>query len=91
MIERTPKLDEFYRELNAKENLSHEEALRIYEALHEEAVALGAISHENIWDGFEVDPRIAKALLGLEHVRKAGEANRQETQRNDDSRPSVGA
>lgn len=62
MIRNKRKLDEFYRKLDAEEKLSYKEALRIYDALHKEAVALGAISHENIWDGFEVDLRIAKAI-----------------------------
>ncbi len=59
------KLDEFYRKLDVKENLSYKEALAIYEMLHKEAVTLGAISSENIWDGFEVDLRIAKAINGV--------------------------
>ncbi len=79
MMRRTSRLDEFYREPNRRENLSHEEALRRYEALHEEAVALGAIGHENIWGGFEVDLRIAKAIQGLEDARKAREAHHRET------------
>ena len=62
MIKNSRKLDNFYRQLAAKENLSYKEALRIYDALHKEAVVLGAISHENIWDGFEVDLRIARAI-----------------------------
>jgi len=62
MIRNKRKLNQFYRKLIERENISHKEALRIYEALHKEAVALGAISHENIWDGFEVDLRIAKAI-----------------------------
>jgi len=65
MIERTPVFDEFERRLIAEENLSHKDALRIYEALHAEAVSLGAISHENILDGLEIDLRIAKAINGL--------------------------
>jgi len=65
MIMNTPRLQEFYRKLMAEENLSHEEALRIYEALHAEAVYLGAISHENILEGLEVDLRIARAVNGL--------------------------
>jgi hypothetical protein len=80
MIRRTPELDEFYRKLNVKENLSYEEAWRIYEVLHEEAVALGAISHENIWDGFEVDLRIARAMQELERLRKADHTDRGRTQ-----------
>ncbi len=65
MIRNKRKLNQFYRKLIEGENISHKDALRIYEALHKEAVALGAISHENIWDGFEVDLRIAKAINGL--------------------------
>ena len=59
------KLDEFERELLRKENLSHKEALAIYEALHKEAVALGVINSDNILDGIEVDLRIARAINGL--------------------------
>ena len=62
MIRNKRKLDEFYRKLDAEEKLSHKKALRIYDALHKEAVALGAISHENIWDGFEAVLRIARAI-----------------------------
>jgi len=71
MIQNRHILDEFYRKLDAEEKLSYKEALAIYEALHEEAVSLGAISSENIWDGFEVDLRIARAMGGLNRVRKA--------------------
>jgi hypothetical protein len=71
MIKNKRKLDEFYRKLDKEEKLSYKEAVRIYDALHKEAVALGAISHENIWDGFEVDLRIAKAINGLSRDRKA--------------------
>ena len=66
MIRNRKKLDEFERDLTRKENLSHKEALAIYEALHKEAVALGVISHENIWDGFEVDLKIARAMRRLQ-------------------------
>jgi hypothetical protein len=45
--------------------LSYEEALAAYEALFEEAAALGAINSENVMDGFEVDIRIAKALNAM--------------------------
>jgi len=62
MIKNKQKLEEFYRKLDAEENLSYKKALRIYDALHKEAVALGAISHENIWDGFEAVLRIARAI-----------------------------
>ena len=65
MIKRTPELDEFYRRLVTEENLSHQEALQIFEALYAEAVSLGAISEENILEGLETDLRMAKALNGL--------------------------
>ncbi len=71
MIRNKRKLDDFYRKLDAEENLSYKKAVQIYDALHKEAVALGAISHENIWNGFEVDLRIAKAINGLSRDRKA--------------------
>ena len=78
MIRNKHKLSEFYRKLDAEEKLSYKEALRIYDALHKEAVALGAISHENIWDGFEVDLRIAKAINELGRGRKANKKNSSE-------------
>ncbi len=62
MIRNARRLDEFYRRLDAEENLSHREALAIYEMLHKEAVSLGAINSENILDGLEVDLRIARAI-----------------------------
>jgi hypothetical protein len=65
MIRNKRKLNEFYRKLTEEENISHKEALRIYEALHKEAVSLGAIKSENILEGLEVDLRIAKAINGL--------------------------
>jgi hypothetical protein len=65
MIISTPEYVAFCRRLMAEENLSIDEAFRIYDALHEEAVVLGAIRHKNIWDGFEVDLRIRRAMSGL--------------------------
>ncbi len=65
MIQNKLKLSRFYRELIEKENISHKEALSIYEALHREAVSLGVFNYDNILDGLEVDLRIAKAINGL--------------------------
>jgi len=65
------KLNEFYRKVIKEENISHKQALSIYNALHKEAVTFGAISHENIWDGFEVDLRIAKAINELQSCADA--------------------
>ena len=65
MVKNKRKLKEFYRKLIEEENISHKQALSIYEALHKEAISLGAISSENILEGLEVDLRIAKAINGL--------------------------
>jgi hypothetical protein len=62
MIKNRQMLDEFYRKLDAKENLSYAEALAIYEMLHKEAISLGAINSENILEGLDVDLRIANAI-----------------------------
>ena len=62
MIENRQMLDEFYRKLDAEENLSYADALAIYEMLHKEAVSLGAINSKNILDGLDVDLRIANAI-----------------------------
>ena len=81
MIRNKRKLEEFYRKLDAEESLSYKEALRIYDALHKEAVALGAISHENIWEGFEVDLRIAQAMSRLKRARKANKKDSSKVRR----------
>jgi len=65
MVKNKLKLNKFYRDLIEKENISHKEALLIYEAMHKEAVSLGVINSENILEGLEVDLRIAKAINGL--------------------------
>ena len=65
MIRNTPEYEAFCRRQMAEDNLSYKEARRIYEALHQEALALGAIGSANIWDGFERDLRVAKAINGL--------------------------
>jgi hypothetical protein len=65
MITKTPELEQFYRRLIAEEDISYQQALRIFESLYAEALSLGAISDENILDGLETDLRIAKALNGL--------------------------
>jgi hypothetical protein len=65
MIRNRPKLNAFYRELIEREDIPHKQALAIYEALHKEAVSLGAINSENMLDGIEVDVRIARAINGL--------------------------
>jgi len=65
MVKNKVKLSKFYRKVIEEENISHKQALSIYEALHKEAVSLGIINSENILEGLEVDLRIAKAINGL--------------------------
>jgi len=65
MLKNKAKLNKFYQKLLKEENISHKEALSIYEALHKEAVSLGVINSKNILDGLEIDIRIAKAINGL--------------------------
>ncbi len=65
MITNKPRLDDFYRELIKTENISHKEAMSIYDALHSEAVNLGVINSANIMEGFETTLRIARAINGL--------------------------
>jgi hypothetical protein len=70
MIKNKSKLNKFYRQLDAREKLSYKQAVRIYDALHEEAVSLGAINSGNILEGFEVDLRIARAINRVGSCRK---------------------
>lgn len=65
MIKNKLKLKRFYQKLIEKENISHKEALSIYEMLYKEALSLGIINSKNILDGLEVDLRVAKAINRL--------------------------
>ena len=65
MIKNNHKLNKFYQKLISQENISHQKAISIYEALHKEAVSLGIINSENMLEGLEVDLRIARAINGL--------------------------
>ena len=75
MIHHTPEYDEFRRKQMAEHELTYEEACRIYESLHQEALQLGAISSANIWDGFEVDLRVTRAMQELARIQKTDETN----------------
>lgn len=70
MIKNKARLYEFYKKLIEQENISHKEALTIYEAMHKEAVSLGVFNSENIMDGFETDLKVARALNKLDSLRK---------------------
>ena len=67
MVRNKNKLNRFFKKLAKNEGTHHKRALRIYEALHKEAVSLGVISSKNILEGLEVDIRVAKALNGLKN------------------------
>lgn len=62
MISNQLRLHKFQQKLIKRENLSFKKALRIYEALHQEAVSLGIINDKNILYGLEADLRIARIL-----------------------------
>ena len=65
MLKNTSKLINFNLRTIEKENISHKQALRIFEALFKEAVSLGVINSRNILDGLEVDLRISKIVSKL--------------------------
>jgi len=65
VVKNKHRLNKFYQKLIERENISHKQALSIYEALYNEAVSLGAINSKNILEGLEVDLKIAKAINGL--------------------------
>ena len=65
MIRNCDRLEKFNRRLIAEDDISHKEALAVYESLHAEAVKLGVITSENILEGIEIDIKIAKAVNGL--------------------------
>jgi len=65
MIKNKRKLNEFYRKVIEQENISHKQALVIYEQLYRHALSLGVINSENILDGLEIDLKIARAVNGL--------------------------
>lgn len=62
MVTNTAKLNKFYQRLMEEENISYQQGLSIYEALHNEAVSLGIINSKNILEGLEIDIRIARAV-----------------------------
>ncbi|OQA03425.1 MAG: hypothetical protein BWY69_00472 [Planctomycetes bacterium ADurb.Bin401] len=62
MITNKSQLDNFYNDLEANEKISHKQAFAIFDMLYHEAVLMGAFRPENIWDEFEADLRLAKAI-----------------------------
>ncbi len=64
MIKNAVVYHAFEKDLIRKEKISHRQAMHIYEELHKEAVALGAVRASNMLDGLEVSVRIAHILNG---------------------------
>ena len=65
MIKDAEFLAEFEDELLRKEKIDYPEALRILEAMWDEAKALGVVPLKDPLEGIEVDIRIARILNGL--------------------------
>ena len=60
MIRRTRLLDEFERDWIANFPRDPDAALRIYQALHDEAVALGVLPPKDPLEGIEIDIALAR-------------------------------
>ncbi len=62
MIENKAYLEEFERQVAVEEKVDYARNLRIYEAMYEEAVALGIFPLSDPFDGVEDDIRLAAIL-----------------------------
>ena len=62
MIKNTKLLQKFEDDLQRKEVLSYNDALKIYESLWDEAKTLGILPSTNPMEGIEVKIKIAKIL-----------------------------
>lgn len=62
MIKNSKVWERFERELIKKEQLSYQKALKAFEALWQEGVALGVLPPSDALEGIEVDIQIAKIL-----------------------------
>ena len=62
MISKHRLLDAFEIRLIRQTKADYHENLKIFTALYQEAIAVGALPPENLLDGIEVDIRLAKAL-----------------------------
>jgi len=62
MIKDVEVLRRFEQEETQKKKLSYQEALKIFEALWREALALGVLPPKDPFEGIEVDIRIARFL-----------------------------
>ena len=62
MIKRSDLLEAFEKEQIRQKKADYHENLKIFEALYQEAQALGIFPLEDPLEGIEVDIRLAKAL-----------------------------
>ena len=62
MIKNHKLLDELERQETRSEHLSYQDALRLFEAMWQEAMALGAFPLKNPLEDIEVDIRLARIL-----------------------------
>jgi len=62
MLRRTPRLDQFERDWIAASSRDYAANLRVFEALYNEAVALGVLPPKNRLEGIEVDIALARFL-----------------------------
>ncbi len=62
MIKNPKLLDELERQETRSEHLSYQDALRLFEAMWQEAMALGALPLKDPLEDIEVDIRLARIL-----------------------------
>ena len=62
MVKNSNILEKFERQEIKKSKLSYSEALKIFEAMWEEAKNLGILPPKNPMEGIEVDIKLAKIL-----------------------------
>lgn len=74
MTRRNVILEAFERELVARDSLTYEQKLKIYEAMWNEAVSLGVLPTKDPMEGIEVDIKIAKTLNSVPGARRTRQA-----------------
>jgi hypothetical protein len=62
MVKNPKLLEKFNEQEIRRSKLSHKEAMKIFEALWEEAESLGVLPGKDAMDGIDVDIRVARIL-----------------------------
>jgi hypothetical protein len=70
MTRRNDMMEAFERDLVARDTLTYEQKLKIYEAMWKEAVSLGVLPPADPLEGIEVDIKIAKTLNSVRRARR---------------------